>query len=497
MQMIPALLVAVLGALAIEAANGRSPVRRRPGDLAIRLACYALIMLFWFQFSWRPWLAGASCLLTLAIATMVDRLKREVIGEPLVFSDLALIPQVPRHPDLYYTVPLSDPRMVAAILASVSGVALWYYLEPSLLPDGISASLAALLAIPLGFLGAVRLARTAPAAAWLRARCPVPNLEDDVGRFGVLGTMMLYGLRRAAERREAEPIPAVIDPAVAPGDDVVVVVQLESFLDPVRLGGPPLPLMARVAAGAVQHGRLAVPSHGAYTMRSEHAVLTGANPDTLGFGRFDPYLAYRGGDPTSLARLARSAGYETVFIHPYHRDFFARAAVMTAFGFDRLVMQEDFAGAERVGSYIGDVPVAERILAEVRARKGPIFVFCVTMENHGPWKPGRLPGIDDPLEQYLHHIANTGRAAEMLIDGLAGERATLCLFGDHPPSLPGYRRGAEAPQTDYALFRFGRSEPGEPRQVALSASELGRVLRCAVSGCAEAAAKLSVAVPPS
>ena len=217
-------------------------------------------------------------------------------------------------------------------------------------------------------------------------------------------------------------------------------------------------------------------------MRSEHAVLTGRPSDSLGFGRYDPYTARSGDEPTSLARLARGRGYETLFLHPFHRDFFRRAKVMEAFGFSDLVMGEAFAEAPRVGPYVGDIALGERLLAEVRARRTPLFLFCVTMENHGPWKPGRLPGLDDPQAQYLHHVAHTGRMVEDLVAGLgavARERSqtiTLCVFGDHAPSLPSCKPGFGGRTTEYALFRFGRPEAA-PQRVDITADALGRTLR--------------------
>ncbi|WP_258318270.1 hypothetical protein, partial [Escherichia coli] len=75
----------------------------------------------------------------------------------------------------------------------------------------------------------------------------------------------------------------------------------------------------------------------------------------------------------------------------------------TRLGFDRLIMEDDFSGAPRVGPYVADAAMADRVLAEIHGRIGPLFLYGITMENHGPWKPGRLPGIDDPLAQYLAH----------------------------------------------------------------------------------------------
>ncbi len=476
------LAAAVFGAFAIEAAASSQRPSLRPADLAIRFLGYALITLFWFQFSWRPWLAASSCLLTLAILSVVDRLKRRVIGEPVVFSDLALLAQVPRHPQLYYTLPLTDLRIAGPLLLGLGTVIAWYVLEPAALPNGTGGSALAILGLP-GLLAALALAglsRSGQAA--LRRLFPRPDLARDVARYGLVATMMGYGLRRMCETDARSPAGI----GGEPDDDVVVVVQLESFLDPTRLGGPELPVMARIRAQAVQYGRLAVPAHGAYTMRSEHAVLTGLDPDDLGFGRYDPYLARKGEEPTSLARLARAAGFATVFVHPFHRDFFDRAQVFRRLGFDQLVMEEDFSDAPRIGPYIGDVALAERILTEVapggaHASGRRRFVFSVTMENHGPWKPGRLTGIDEPLVQYFHHVAHTGQAVERLIDGLAGRRATLCVFGDHAPSLPDCRPPPSGPvATDYALFRFGREDGQPPVRLDLTAAQLGCVLRDAI-----------------
>ncbi|MCJ2084143.1 LTA synthase family protein [Methylobacterium sp. J-090] len=465
----------------MEAFEGRGvrPIGRRPGDLAVRLVAYALLAAFWFVFSWRPWLAAFSCVLTVAILAVVSRLKRGVIGEPLVFSDFALLRQVPRHPELYYTRPLTDPRMAGPILVSFCAVALWYRVEPAALPPEPSVAVVAVIALPLALWTLTRLAGHGSLGRWLAARFPAPALEADVARYGLPATILAYAARWRSLRSPGDwSPPQSCVPLEAP-DRVIVVVQLESFVDPVRLGGPALPVMEILRTRATQYGRLRVPAHGAYTMRTEHAVLTGSPPENLGFGVFDPYLAQGGDEPTSLARLARRAGFETVFVHPFHRDFFNRAAVVARLGFSRLVMEEAFAGAPRIGPYVGDVALAERVLAEIRARTAPLFLFCVTMENHGPWKPGRLPGLDDPHAQYLHHVAHTGAAVERLIAGLEGLPATLCVFGDHAPSLPNCRPGFGGTATDYAVLRFGAAAAA-PVRVDLTADALGRQLRAEV-----------------
>ncbi|RUP12544.1 MAG: LTA synthase family protein, partial [Methylobacterium sp.] len=100
------LALAVCLALEVLAGDSLSRASLAPRDLGLRLLGYLLILLFWFAFSWRPWLAGLTCVITVAILIVVSRAKRSVIGEPLLFSDFALLPQVPRHPQLYYIPPL-------------------------------------------------------------------------------------------------------------------------------------------------------------------------------------------------------------------------------------------------------------------------------------------------------------------------------------------------------------------------------------------------------
>ena len=57
-----------------------------------------------------------------------------------------------------------------------------------------------------------------------------------------------------------------------------------------------------------------------------------------------------------------------------------------------------------------------------------------------------------------------------------GISATLCVFGDHAPSLPTCKPGFGGQATDYAVFRFG-GEPVLPRRLDITADALGRELR--------------------
>lgn len=448
--------------------------------LPARFAVVSLLFLLWLGLFGRPLLAATATAITLAVLCAISLHKRQLVAEPLVFSDFALLGLVVRHPDLYYLGFARDPRFVAGVLLLAAALATWLWLEPPLLGviSGLTLSIVAVAA-------SVAALRWPPFAPGLARAVPRPQLERQVGRWGLLLTLVVHALRWRAEIAIPYP-PSPAEPA-AVGPERVVVVQLESFADPARLGlsSEPLPGLARARRLAVAHGPLRVPAHGAFTMRSEYAVLTGLDADESGFRQFDPYLSSRGGVPPTLASRLAARGYRTVFIHPFRAGFFNRANVVPRLGFTAAVWEEDFAGAPRLGPYVSDEAVAERVLRE--AETGPALVYAVTMENHGPWTPGRLPGETDPTRQYLRHLHGSDAAIERLLDGFAAlpGATLLCLFGDHPPILPGIDRSIP-PETDYVIVKLGDgTKPGAGHAPAdpLTVAELGRKL---VALCREA-----------
>jgi hypothetical protein len=484
------MILAILSCLAAFAASiavERLAVRDRAvalsaAALPARLAAFGLLYLFWLGLWGRPLLAALACVITVAVMTAISIRKRQLVGEPLAFSDFGLIEMIVRHPDLYYTDFLLKPAFLAGAAIFLAALGTWLWLEPAY---AVLSPLASLLAVAL-VLGAVallwRAARRGPLADRMASWLPRPDPERHLAAWGLLLTLAAYGLRWRGETGTAYAIAApAVDPALPPFDpDLVVVIQFESFLDPVRFGlsDEALPGLARARALAALHGPLRVPACGAFTMRTEHAVLTGLSDADLGFRAFDPYLARRGPAPTSLAHRLRARGFATLFMHPFRAGFFGRQAVVPRLGFERLLFEDAFAGAERFGPYVSDRAMMDAILAEADRMPGPALITAITMENHGPWAAGRLPDEPDPTRQYLRHLANAAAAIDHLIDGLSPRpgRTLLCLFGDHPPILPGIVPSHPA-ETDYAVILFDHGRPAPSGRVRpLSADALGRVV---------------------
>ncbi|HEY0292503.1 MAG TPA: LTA synthase family protein [Hansschlegelia sp.] len=454
------------------------------GALAFRLVLHAGLFASAFALSWRPWHAGFVVIALSGLFGAGDGMKRRILGEPLVFSDFALVRLAIRHPRLYYADRLRSPRAIGAFAAVAAATAVWFFFEPSILPPGGGALLAipplAALAVWLGL-------RTAPASfVAQRLVGAAPDPARDVSRFGLGGAMLLHWL---AWRRQVRPSPAALaaeatTPAPRPaarGPAMIVAIQSESFVDLVGRGlpGPDLPVWRSLRKRAIAWGRCRVPAEGAYTMRSEFGFLTGLPTDSLGLDALDPYLTAKAYASASLARHFRASGRRTIFIHPYDRRFFERDELMPALGFERFIDGEAFAGAERFGPYVSDAALADAVVAEIEAAREPTFIFAVTIENHGPWGPGRIEGLDDPAAQYGRHLENAdrmvGRIAAALRNRPGG--ALLCVYGDHAPARTLHPDMPERGSADYLLWDSSESEKRRRPARDLSIDALGRLLR--------------------
>lgn len=168
-----------------------------------------------------------------------------------------------------------------------------------------------------------------------------------------------------------------------------MVVQSESFFDPrswvPELPDTLLPHFDALARDALCQGPLSVPAWGANTVRTEAAFLTGQPPEALGIHRFTPYRQFTRAPVASLASQLRALGYRTVCVHPYPAGFYLRHRVIPNLGFDEFLDIRHFGTVDRDGQYVGDLAVAEKVGTLLDdSDNGPLFVFAITMENHGP-----------------------------------------------------------------------------------------------------------------
>lgn len=427
--------------------------------------------------------AVAACL-ALALLTLLvlaSNAKHAMLGEPLLFSDLALIGAVFRHPQFYLSAIAIWQRVMLGVAAVALIGLLWWLSLPGLALRGVGVIIC--LGASVGLVVAVRIRPVNGLA--LR-----PDAHADVLRLGLLPTLLLYWLRWRGIP-DPPPCPAASHLPLARAPELVVVVQCESFADPVQLFGDPalaLPGLEYARRRAVRHGRLDVSGFGAYTMRTEYGVLFGRNEDALGFRRYDPYLTATGEGSYALPARLAPAGWRSLFVHPHDLGFYGRDRIMPAAGFNELVGEDRFAPpAPGEGRYVTDAAIADRILELARDARQPSLIYAVTIENHGPWAAPADSVTGSLLQSYLRLVRNSDAMLTALLKGLQAldRPAMLVFFGDHRPSIPGCTDPFGDRHTPYVMVRTDEAvEPvgGKSPQVDLAPSQLHQAILDAVLG---------------
>lgn len=424
-------------------------------------------------------LAAGLAIGLMALFMIASNSKHAVLGEPLLFSDLALFAGMFRHPQFYFTAVSARDKILAAVGGAALLAAIGLLFVPRAAPHltGLAVLLVAGTALMLLLRG-----------GWPRRLVPVPDHDGDLARYGLVATLLLYWQRW---RDAADPAPCLPLPAIAGvrnAAEIVVVVQCESFADPVDLtgsAGDALPGLAQARGLAWQWGDLRVSGFGAYTMRTEYGVLFGRSEAQLGFRRYDPFLTAHGETSYALAARLRAEGFRSLFIHPHDMRFYQRDRLMPAIGFERLIGESGFGPATaESGRYVGDIAVADMLGGLIDDAAQPTLLYAVTMENHGPW-PKNPPGA--ALASYLHHLRSGDAMLTALVDRLAaiGRPALLAFFGDHRPSIAGVTEPGGDRHTPYVLIRFaagGQIVTGENLRADLSPDELHHAILRLVRG---------------
>lgn len=453
----------------------------------------ALLFVLLLLATGRPLFAGLVCFSLCAGFAYADRSKRQTLDEPIIFTDVFQALDIARHPQLALPFP-HKKRVVAGAVAVIAAFILLYVLEApfcNLSPwflAGFLASFVVLAWIALGPLGHSSL-------AFLQNLKATGEPQRDAAVFGPFAMQWIHALLARGERvarRAALAVPAVTTGNLEAHLDQgpVVVVQSESFFDARHLhpsiDRQLLPHFDRLCNSSQQWGRLSVPCWGANTVRTEFAVLSGLAAAALGFDHFNPYHRFADAPLNTLAWQMRARGYRTICLHPFDGRFYGRDRIMANLGFDELIDERHFrADAPRVEGYIADSEVASVASALLREHGPRVFLFVITMENHGPWThssgvhdelPAELLLSSDDrraLSRYLRSLRNTDRMLGTLRDTLEQDfdQGTLMFYGDH---LPGLRSafqtlGLSDRRSDYLIWR---RQGGASEHVDLAAHQL-------------------------
>ena len=204
-------------------------------------------------------------------------------------------------------------------------------------------------------------------------------------------------------------------------------------------------------------GHIVVPNFGGGTSDTEFDVLTGCSTKYIDSSQVSYNFIRK--PMEAMPRLLKNIGYDTLAIHPGYGWFYNRTNVYKNMGFDDFIyLEEDFEpSTQNKGGYISDEVTTQSIIDNfenhVKNNDDPIFEFCVTIQNHGPYEEKYenlktnfstdIQLTDDEkaiYSGYFQGIDDADAQIETLVNYFESidEPVVLIFFGDH---LPGFSNG--------------------------------------------------------
>ncbi len=231
----------------------------------------------------------------------------------------------------------------------------------------------------------------------------------------------------------------------------IIAIMNESFSDLSVLGDfetsePYMPFINSLEENTMK-GQLHVSILGGNTPNSEFEFLTGLSMAYLPSGSI-PFQQYISKQSPSLPSQLSSLGYHTVAMHPLKSTGWKRNTVYPLLGFDEMYFTDNaFYNASKIRAYISDESLYDELIDVYESNSDePLFIFAVTMQNHGGYKSiynnfvpdVTVSGYEDNeyISNYISLIRESDRAFENLIGYFSecDEPTVVLMFGDHQPN---------------------------------------------------------------
>ncbi len=234
----------------------------------------------------------------------------------------------------------------------------------------------------------------------------------------------------------------------------VIIIQNEAFWDPtllenVEFSSDPMPNIRRLSE-TYPSGYMFSPVFAGGTCMPEFECLTGMSTAFLDSFTY-PYIQHVTSKTTSTASLYKDAGYSTVAIHPYNKNFYGRYTAYPLLGFDEFIGIEEMQNSEKRGWHVSDASAVDEMIYQYENKKTDrIFQFCVTIQNHGAYSGGRYPSYDvviensslskndkAGLEDFTQGVFDADVEFNRLINYFVSESepTLIVMYGDHLPLL--------------------------------------------------------------
>lgn len=237
----------------------------------------------------------------------------------------------------------------------------------------------------------------------------------------------------------------------------VIVVQLESFMDPsyvkeLSFNMNPIPNFTKLKEEC-SSGFLTMPAIGAGTANSEFEVLSGFDVAYFGAGEY-PYKTVLGSTTCeTMATQFKKLGYSTHAMHNHDGTFYDRYIVYKNLGFDTFTPMEYMYDVEHTQkNWEKDNVLTGEIMKTLKSTEDKDFIFTVSVQGHGRYPseldyenysyPVKVTGtgseeLDNEWTYYCNQLHEMDEFIKDLIEELKNydEDVVLVMYGDH---LPGF-----------------------------------------------------------
>ncbi len=295
--------------------------------------------------------------------------------------------------------------------------------------------------------------------SWARDRLQiVPMMWDQRENYASNGFAIAFALNvpmakvaapAGYDRKAIEAVSTPVGGITMPGDrpDIIIVMS-ESFWDPTRLPGVTITPDPLPTVRASSTGHVFSPEFGGMTANVEFEALTGFSNAFLPYGSI-PYQQYIRAPLPSLAGFLKSEGYETRAVHPFAGWFWNRKPVYEALGFEHFSSEENMPPLAKRGPLASDLALTDEIIREADSTRAPLFLFAVSLQNHGPYEAHRYWDAKHEVSStmpeasrasvlsYAEGISDADAGLQRLMDWASkrDRHTVIAFFGDHLPPL--------------------------------------------------------------
>ncbi len=143
---------------------------------------------------------------------------------------------------------------------------------------------------------------------------------------------------------------------------------------------------------SIMSGHIVVSGFGGGTANTEYDVLTGCPTTLLNDTTLPSFYTVR--EPLkSVTSILNNNGYKSIGIHPGHDWFYNRRNVYEHLGFEKSLFNTDFEKPKMLAGLISEDDTTKKLINiyNNKDKNFPLFEYCVTIQNHGPYTPDKYP----------------------------------------------------------------------------------------------------------